>query len=468
MRSVRSLLFFTIVSAWIFIPGATLAQQNPSPTCTLTATPSVVEKGGTSNLKWTSRNAIGGTITSVGSVGPSGIQGVIPTKTTEYVGIFTGAGGSTRCSVVVSVVLPDNSGTTGGVSPANHQIESGTPEDDFFDSNKPGGSALPTSPSTFAPTSQPTQAGSQGPLVSCDGLNCRACDLAQLAQKLINFLILLSIPIAALLIAYAGFLYFTSGVSESLDNLGTAKRVLWDGLIGFLIAISAWLIIQTLLFALLKDEYYKGWNTIQCVDQKDRPRDKNIGTLINEILPTLNVAPSSVSVSNNVNSFTGGTASCPTGYTYSAPNEDDSTGTCFNLETGEYKDPAFSIPSSASASCSALGSAFCCLAGKESSYNPLICGDNGFSCGLLQINMTANNVVCDGQVLDCPSAFTGRYTCKNGICTNVSIKPGYEALAADCKAKLQNPSCNKQTADTLLNTPRGYANWSTAASCGLI
>ena len=97
----------------------------------------------------------------------------------------------------------------------------------------------------------------------------------------------------------------------------------------------------------------------------------------------------------------------------------------------------------------------------ESSCNPLECGDNGFSCGLLQINMTANNVICKDKTLQCHTAFSQPYTCsRSGVCTNVQITN--PQLAAQCKTALQfDTSCTVNTAQSLINTDRGLDHWST-------
>ena len=181
MKHKRLALFFAL-AAVILAPVFASAQQSPPPGCTLSSSAGVVQKGGTVNLRWQSANAVSGTITSIGSVGPSGIQGVIPTQTTEYVGMFSGSGGTARCSVTVIVTLPG-----GGTSPPSGEV---------------GNSAFPEAPSVQ--TGQPDIRSETEGLVPCTGLNCQACHLASLVQNIIKFLIMLAIPIAALLFAVAG------------------------------------------------------------------------------------------------------------------------------------------------------------------------------------------------------------------------------------------------------------------------
>src|SRR5215211_734136 len=74
------------------------------PTCSLRATPSTINRGQSATLSWTSMNATGGTITNIGSVGPSGSTTVSPAQTTTYTGTFTGPGGSTSCEITITVI----------------------------------------------------------------------------------------------------------------------------------------------------------------------------------------------------------------------------------------------------------------------------------------------------------------------------------------------------------------------------
>ncbi|MDE2071170.1 MAG: hypothetical protein KGI70_00335 [Patescibacteria group bacterium] len=125
----------------------------------------------------------------------------------------------------------------------------------------------------------PLFATAQG-LVPCSGLNCRLCDLAALAQNIINFLIGLSIPIVACLFAYAGFLYATSAASPA--NIDTAKNIFKQVLFGFLFVLGCWLIIQTVLKVALNSSY-NNWNTIQCND--NRPMQSQPSDLLSQVSP---------------------------------------------------------------------------------------------------------------------------------------------------------------------------------------
>src|SRR5690348_14017741 len=98
--------------------------------------------------------------------------------------------------------------------------------------------------------SAPYVASAQG-LVSCglgtgiQAFSCQFCSLFQLADNIIKFLLLIAAPIAALLFAYAGFLYMSSGGAQ--ENVSKAKNIFTDVLIGFIIALCGWLVVDTII-----------------------------------------------------------------------------------------------------------------------------------------------------------------------------------------------------------------------------
>src|SRR3989344_5440047 len=120
-------------------------------------------------------------------------------------------------------------------------------------------------------------AAAQG-LVPCTGLNCQACSVVSLIQNVIRFVMTASIPIAAILFAYAGILYFTSG--GSTGQIEKAHSIFGKVALGFILTISGWLIVETILRAVLAPTYFQNWNTITCVDNKFRPTEKKISELL--------------------------------------------------------------------------------------------------------------------------------------------------------------------------------------------
>ncbi len=269
------------------------------PTCTMSITPSVVSPGGSITLTWSSTNATGGTITGLGSVAPSGRTNlVVPLNpSTTFLGTFTGSGGTAQCQATVRVgtdagVGTGDSGTSaGGIEGSQNNILSNPDTGASAGTRDTTGITAPVVPVTSS-TLPPPGSGSTGGLVPCRGIDCNLCAAGTLIQRIINFMIGISIPLAALLFAWAGALYFSSGANPG--NKDKAKQIFIDAFVGFLIALAAFLVVQTLLKVLMKDTY-QSWNSIQCVSQEQRPgttptNTKTINDVLRSVLPSLSVS----------------------------------------------------------------------------------------------------------------------------------------------------------------------------------
>jgi peptidoglycan-associated lipoprotein len=79
----------------------------PSPTITLSASPSAIERGQATTLSWNSSNATGVTIDNgVGTVEPSGSRTIRPQISTTYMARAAGAGGNAAAEARVTVAAP--------------------------------------------------------------------------------------------------------------------------------------------------------------------------------------------------------------------------------------------------------------------------------------------------------------------------------------------------------------------------
>ena len=227
-------------------------------------------------------------------------------------------------------------------------------------------------------------------LVPCTGTDCQACSIVGLIQNLINFALGLSIPIVIGMFAWAGILYFTSAASG--ENVSKAKRIFTDSLTGFIIALGAYLIIQTILHTILAPQYFSGWNSVTCVNSEtQRPgttanNQKNLGDLLNEVLGT----PQASTVITN-------TSGCPAGTTGDY-HSDISEYICvpsagISLQTvsagvnnsAQYS-PAFLAACKSDSSCAATLQAICAV---ESGCGTNVGSNNGCNgagaCGMMQI-----------------------------------------------------------------------------------
>lgn len=108
---------------------------------------------------------------------------------------------------------------------------------------------------TFPPAG-PTTTGTDivlpdGPdsLVPCKGLDCDFNSVMQLANNIINFLLkTIALPLFGLIFAYVGWLYMSSAANPSQRS--NAKKILINSVVGFVIAMAAFLIIKLVLSTL--------------------------------------------------------------------------------------------------------------------------------------------------------------------------------------------------------------------------
>jgi hypothetical protein len=83
----------------------------------------------------------------------------------------------------------------------------------------------------------------------CSGTDCSACNVVHLANGIIKWLIGILFVIFAILVAVAGVkLVVSGGNHHALDE---AKGMFLNAIIGFIIILSAWLIVDTIMRALV-------------------------------------------------------------------------------------------------------------------------------------------------------------------------------------------------------------------------
>jgi hypothetical protein len=98
-------------------------------------------------------------------------------------------------------------------------------------------------------------------IVPCDGVDCNICDIAKLAQNLINAGIYIAIFLSAILFAYAGWQYMTAGGEPGKASEG--KRIFWNVGVGLALILAAWLIIDLIMKVLVDQGATFGpWNEV--------------------------------------------------------------------------------------------------------------------------------------------------------------------------------------------------------------
>ncbi len=278
-------------------------------------------------LDWTSKNASAGYLNEVGPIPSAGFAYVVPGKNTTYAASFTGPGGSVVCRTAVVVSAGGGSGGGGATGTGTTGTGTGVPTTPAPQPNV----VVPAAPT--GGLTAPTGNGFVGGIVpaECRGkntvANCDLCSLAQLIQNIANFLLGLSVPAAALLFAWAGIRLFAArGVAE---HINAAKKIFKTVLIGFLIIVSVWALVNTVMNMLMKGGQLGTWDwrTLDCRAVRGaRLYNMSIKDYLNTSLPTLsgytNVAPPSDPVYNN--------PLCPSGSIFQS-----SLGGCVDSTTNE-------------------------------------------------------------------------------------------------------------------------------------
>lgn len=78
---------------------------------------------------------------------------------------------------------------------------------------------------------------------------CTVCDLAKLAQNILNAAIYLAVALSAILFAWAGFLYLTNVANPGQHS--QAVSVFKNVVIGLVIIVVGWLVIDVVMRAFL-------------------------------------------------------------------------------------------------------------------------------------------------------------------------------------------------------------------------
>ena len=77
----------------------------------------------------------------------------------------------------------------------------------------------------------------------CD--NCGLPDFWKLLANIFNYLLVLVVPLAILGIGVGGVYMILGSANEQMRSRG--KEILWSSIIGLVIAVAAWVIINTIL-----------------------------------------------------------------------------------------------------------------------------------------------------------------------------------------------------------------------------
>ncbi len=293
-------------------------------------------------------------------------------------------------------------------------------------------------------------------LVPCGGPGedpCQTCHVVSLVNNVVAWLVMILGTIAAILIIVAGVRLVTSGGNTSA--MEQAKSSMTNLIIGYLIVLSAWLVLDYGLKALLIQDganSFGVWNTISCTDQPIAQRNTVDQIPVDWIEYT--PPPGTISYVDPI--MTGGSGSAPGGTTGGAnPPNMSGVGSC----SPSLISPYFG---------SQTGNAQCIIRHESAcganmvSRSDVMRDGRAFSFGPMQINLTVHVLQgCAGypSTLNCLSAFSGK---------NYTARVINEALYQQCARAAQNPTCNiKNGARIYRESRNSWRPWSTAGVCGL-
>lgn len=97
-----------------------------------------------------------------------------------------------------------------------------------------------------------------GQIVPCNGTDCSVCDLANLAQNVLNTGIYIAVFLSAILFAWAGWLYLTGSAGSDLSR---AKEIFFNVVVGLVIILIGWLVVDVLIRTLAGGNF-SSWNKI--------------------------------------------------------------------------------------------------------------------------------------------------------------------------------------------------------------
>lgn len=83
---------------------------------------------------------------------------------------------------------------------------------------------------------------------------CDFDELVALIRRVINYLIIIAVPVSAAVFAYAGIKYMTA--AGDTGKMAEARRIFTKVILGFVVMLSAWLVVFAITSALLEDSSY--------------------------------------------------------------------------------------------------------------------------------------------------------------------------------------------------------------------
>ena len=278
--------------------------------------------------------------------------------------------------------------------------------------------------------------------ISCEGKSCSACDFVVLGNTAIKWLIGISFLFFGVLAVRAGIKLVTS--QGNPGALQDAKSSFTNAFIGLVIILVAWLLVDTIMRQLVKNsgtiEGYGPWSEVRCSVQVSPGLSPEYFASDREFEATV----------RNLAALRANPGNC----------QPDPTGPCSEADLQS----SFGVHARSAA----------IILGAESGCNPAIpsgtdttTDGRSYSIGPWQINLAAHSMTCNGQTLNCPSAF--RYAgYRNRFKVRV-MRVINEDLYSRCVAAAANPQCNSaKAAELFRESGNDFDPWACSATkCGI-
>lgn len=276
---------------------------------------------------------------------------------------------------------------------------------------------------------------------ACRDCACGFAGVLAIVQNAMNAMISLGIVVMTLIVAYAGITFMTASTNPEAKS--KAKNMMINAVVGMLIVLSAWLIVDFVMKALYNPNLagWGPWNTI--LGDSDGKTCIEAKTLSPLFSGSITAAPATTGSSGG--NYTAG-------------------GTCTPQTSGACAASNFSAFGTAASEASEICNAESHGNASAVSGTDKLGDGTPYSFGLFQINITANRVAG----LNCPNAFSKK------SCTVSSCGPGSgahvvnAALYNQCVAAAKKPANNIAAAhDIYLAAHARWTPWGTARGCGL-
>jgi hypothetical protein len=91
---------------------------------------------------------------------------------------------------------------------------------------------------------------------------CTLCDAVVVTSNIITYLVEIAIPLAVIMIVYGGLRMALAGGNE--NTFKESRGILTSAVVGLMIAIASWLLVDTLLHVLAGSNSLLPWDQINC------------------------------------------------------------------------------------------------------------------------------------------------------------------------------------------------------------